>query len=188
MEETDVTPIVIGEQQAKLNGPRCQPDRLLAFPLGNIDMGGSAQFTLDEIGGKACADEAVIERPSLSETDSTAKPGEMTLETCPNKLCLVRFGEDRVESGIDMVVRDASGAQIARDTEASLSAPMSMAAGVFDRVAGIIEVVLFAQPRDDRRNVRFRFGTALQILPHLLNRMRAAREGPQRRVVKLLLG
>ena len=63
-----------------------------------------------------------------------------------------------------------------------------MAAGVFDRVAGVIEVVLFAQPRDDRRNVRFCFRTSLQIRTHLMNGMRAARERPQRRVVKLLLG
>lgn len=116
---------------------------------------------MNDVGGEACAQKAPIERSSLPRVQGTAKLGEMTLEACANQRCLIGFGEDASNSGVDVVVRNSSGAQLACDPETSLAACMRVVPGIVDRIAGIVEVALLAQARDDGRNVCRGFGAAL---------------------------
>ncbi len=60
---------------------------------------------------------------------------------------LICFGEDGVERRVDMAIGHAASAQFARDAKASLFAQLRMLSRVVERVAIVIEVLLFAQPR-----------------------------------------
>jgi hypothetical protein len=151
---------------------------LFAFRIGEIGglgAGDPAQFTANDIGGKACSEEAAIKRCGLALIDCAASSGELALQARACERCLVRFRKDMVESGLDVAFRHTAGTQLACDAKRSLATSHRVLPSIFERIAGIVKVVLVAKTRDDRPNFLFVLCTAAQILTHLVNRMRPSR-------------
>ena len=63
-----------------------------------------------------------------------------------------------------------------------------MVTGELEGVARVVEIVQLTQARDHSRNQVSVFGTALEILLHLVDRVRAAHQSALRGHVELVLG
>ena len=62
-----------------------------------------------------------------------------------------------------------------------------MVTGELEGVARVVEIVQLTQARDHRRNQVFVFGTALEVLLHLVDRVRTAHQRALRGQVELML-
>ena len=113
---------------------------------------------------------------------------ELPFEALADQRNLVCVSEGGVERRLDVTVGNAASAQLAGDAKTSLAAQLRMVAREVERVTRIVKISLFAKPRDHDRNQVFVVGSALEILLHLVNRMRAAHQRAQRGSVEVLLG
>jgi hypothetical protein len=128
-----------------------------------------AELGADYVGGKAGAEESAIEGGEFFFVDGAAKLGELALETGADKRGFVGIGEGGGESGFDVAVGDAASAEFAGDPETPLAAGLGVMAGEFAGVAGVVEVIVFAEARDDGRDEVFIFGAALEVLLHFVD-------------------
>ena len=76
------------------------------------------------------------------------KCDKMALEAGADGCGFVSLREDGVERGFDVAIGNAAGAELAGNAEAPLAARVGVLAGVIEGVAGVVEIVLFAQARD----------------------------------------
>jgi hypothetical protein len=155
---------------------------------GEIAGGDAAEFGADDIGGEAGAKKRAVEGSELALIERAADMREAALEARADERGFVRFGEDGVERGFDVAVGNAAGAQFARDAKTPLAARLRVRASVVEGVAGVVEIVVLAQPGDDGRNEFGIFGAAAEVFAHFMDGVRAAHERAQGGGVKLLLG
>jgi hypothetical protein len=85
-------------------------------------------------------------------------------------------------------VRNSTCAELAGDAEAALSPGIGVLARKFDRVAGVIEIVVLAEARDHAVDRFFLDGAALQVGSHLVDRVRAPHQRAECGGIELLLG
>ena len=88
------------------------------------------------------------------------------------------------EGGFDVAVGEASGAQVAGDTEFSLFAGFGAVAGELFGVTGVVDVAILLEARHNVFDERGVFAAALKGLLHFVDGMRAAREDFDGGVVK----
>src|SRR5271154_7116779 len=146
---------------------------------GKIAAGDGAKFAADGVGREAGAEQASIERGDLALGEFAANVGEAALQAGADESGFVGFGKNGVKRGIDVTVRHAAGAKIARDAETSLAPGLRVLARVIERVAGVLEITSFAETGDDGCDKFGVFGAALEIFPHFVNRVSAARQGAE---------
>ena len=150
-------------------------------------MGYAVQLRADDVARESGPKQAAIKPRELGLADRAAHVREVVPKASANERRLVGLGKHRGDGSLDMAVRNAPGSQLASDAKAPLASRLRVRAGVIRSVAGIVEIVVLAQARDYARDVVFRFRATLEILAHLVDRVRASHQSAQRRGVKLLL-
>src|SRR5215472_5152214 len=115
------------------------------------DFGASdiSELAKNRIRGESGAQEAAIKRCDSALIDRTSNLCKLAFDAPAKESRFVSLCEDGIESGLDVPIRDTAGTQFARDAETSLATRVGVLAGVFERVAGVIEIVLLAEARDD---------------------------------------
>lgn len=147
------------------------------------------QLSADDVGGKAGAEEAAVERGRLFFVERpAAEAPQLALDAGFYERGFVRFGENGGERGFDVAVRNAADAEFAGDAKFSLMAILRMSAGEVAGVAGIVEIIQFAQFLQDGVGVVFFFGAQSEIFLHLVHGMCAAHQCASGRGVKAGLG
>lgn len=119
----------------------------------SLDIGGVRQILLprgiqlsaNDFGRESRAKQAAVERRQFARIERPASRRKQAFQACANKRGLVGFGESDVESGFDVAVGHAAGAQLARDAETSLAARIRVDTGELEGIAGVIEITLFAE-------------------------------------------
>lgn len=146
-------------------------------------------MSADDVGGKAGAKEAAVERGGLFFVERpAAEAPQLALDAGFYERGFVRFGENGGERGFNVTVRHAAGAEFAGDAEFSLMAILRMSAGEVAGVASVIEIIQFAQFLQDGVGVVFVFGTQGEIFLHFVHGMGAAHQCASGRGVKASLG
>lgn len=151
-------------------------------------MRDAAQFRADDIGGKAGAQQAAVERRDLPLVELAADMRKAALEARADRCGFVRFGERRIERSFNMAIGNAPAAKLARDAVTSLAAQLGVPMRIVEGVASIVEIIEFTKASDDRRNQIFILGAPIEILLHLVNRVRTAHQRAQSRCVQLRPG
>ena len=156
--------------------------------IGEVAVGDAFELGADDVGGETRGQQAAIKRSELALVELTAQVREPALEACTDERGFVSLDEDGFQGRFDVSVGDAAGAEIASDAVAPLTAQPSVVSGVLESVTPVVEVIQLAQARDDRRNQLFIFRAALEVLLHLVDRMRAAHQCALCGHVELMLG
>ena len=146
----------------------------------------SAKLSADNVRGKSRAQKASIDRRDFALSQAASNMRKLPLKTRPDQRALVGFREHRIERRLDVAIGHPAGAKFACNAETALAARVGMLAGIGKRVLRIVEIVLLSQTRDHGRDDIRILGPAFEILAHLVNGMRAARQCAQREGVQLL--
>jgi hypothetical protein len=93
----------------------------LRLRFWNFLAGEGFEFPADYIGGKAGAQEAPIHCGHLALIDFAAKGAEFAFEALADDCGFVDFFCGLSQSGFDVAVRDAAGAQVPRNSKSALA-------------------------------------------------------------------
>lgn len=119
------------------------------------------KFRADDLGRKSRGQKAAVQRRDFALVERAANVRQATFQAAADERCFVGFGKDCVQSSFDVAIRDAATAKFAGDAEPPLAAQLRVVAGVIESVAGIVEIVEFAEASDDRGDEFFVVDAAL---------------------------
>jgi hypothetical protein len=156
--------------------------------IGEVAVGDPLELGANDVRREARGEEAAIERGELALVELAAKVREPALEAGPDERGFVGLGEDGVERSFDVAIRDTTGAEVTSDPVASLTAQAGVVTSVLESVARVIEIIQLTETGNHRGNQVFVFGAAVEVLLHLVNRVRAAHQGALRGHVELVFG
>jgi hypothetical protein len=156
--------------------------------IGQVAVGNAAKLGSNYFRGKSGAEQAAMERRDLALAKRAANVREVSLESCAYECGFVCVGENSAERGLNMLVGHAARAQLADDAETSLAPRIGVKASEVESVAGVVEVPVFAHPRDNSGDEFRVVGAAREIRAHLVNRVRAAHQYADGGIVQLLFG
>ena len=151
-------------------------------------MGDALEFGANDVGGEARGQEAAIKRSELALVDLAANVGKPALEACADERGFVSLRENGIEGGFDVAVGDAAAAKIASDAITSLTAQPGVVTCELEGVTRVVEIIQLTQARDHGGDQVFVFSVALEVLLHLVDRMRAAHQSTLRGHFELMLG
>ena len=146
-----------------------------------------AELGADDVGGEAGGEKGAVERGEFFFVERAARLRELALQARADERGFVGFGENGIERGFDVAVRDAADAELAGDAETSLAAGLRVAAGIVESEFSIVEIILLSEACYDRSDEIFLLGAALEILLHFMNGVRAAHQCTQSGGVEILL-
>ena len=149
------------------------------FGSGGVGFCSDAELVADYVGGKAGAEEAAVDRGALLFVKRTVGLAEAALDAGTHERGFIGFGEYSFQRRFDVPVRDAAGAEFARDAEFSLATLLRVDAGVVAGVARVVEVLHFLQFLQDGFDVFFIFGAAFEICAHFVDRVRTSHQSSQ---------
>ena len=151
-------------------------------------MGEGVEFAADGVGGEAGAEEAAVEGGDFVVGDFAAREFEFALDAEADRGAL-GFGVGGFsESGFDVGIGDAAGAEVAGDAEFALAADFGALAGELFGVAGIVDHAVFAEAGEDDLREEFAGGPTLEEFFHFGDGVGAAHEGALGGFVEFRLG
>jgi len=155
--------------------------------LGEITASDPAKLGPDNIRGESSAQEAAIKRRDFAFSEAAPNMGQVPLQPRADKRALVRLGKHGFERRVDVLIRHAPAAKFARNAKAPLPPRFRVLARVVERVFHIVQVLLFPQPRNHRRNKAGVFRTPSKILTHFVGGIGAPHQGANREAIQVLL-
>jgi len=150
-------------------------------------VGDAAKLGADGVGGETGPKQAAVNSGDLALAERASEMSKAALQAGADEFGFGSIGEHGLKGGVDVTIGHAAGTQLASDTETSLAASVGALAGKFKRVAGVIEIVVLAEPGDDLRDGVFVFRAALEIGTHFVDGMGAAHERAKSGGVQILL-
>ena len=158
------------------------------LPVWDIRPRDGAELGAKEVGRKAGAKKTAIGRGDFALIRWAFEAGELAPEALADKGGLVCIRENRLQRGLDMLVGNSARAQFTSDAKTPLAARLGVVPRIVERKPRVVQVILLAQSRDHRRDQLLVLRVAREILLHLMNRVRAPHQRPQRGCVQILLG
>lgn len=161
--------------------------------FGQVGGGEALKFAADEVGGKSGAEERTVERGDFLVVDlfsrrETAIGFEFAFDALANHGGGIGLRGGFFESGIDLRVGDAAGAQFAGDAELALLAGLGAIAGELPGVGLVVEAAGFLEAGENDADQEIVASVAGEFLLHFLHGMGAAHERAQGDVVEFFFG
>jgi len=159
----------------------------------NVFAGEALEFAADEIGREACAEERPIKRGDflvihLFFRGRAAIGFEFAFDALADHGGGIVVRRGLFESGINLRVGNAAGAQFAGDAELALLAGFGAVTGELPGVDFVVEAAGFLEAGEDDANQEIVARVAGQLFPHFLHGMSAAHERAEGDVVEFLFG
>lgn len=150
--------------------------------------GDGFDFAADDVGGKAGAEKAAVERSELLFFDFAFEAAEFAVDALADEGGFVVRDGVFGEGGFDVLVRNAARAEFARDAELALAADFRTLADELFGEAGIVEEAAVLEAVDDGFDEPVVVGAMGEGLLELVDGMSAACEDADGSVVEIGFG